>query len=162
MEIYFPEYKDAFGKEDGAFCMEVLKTAPFPEDIRALGTDGIRNIWHEAKLRGRGYSRAALILKMAQDSVGLKGGTAAAEQKVKWLAEMGDISRFDDVKEIQKLSGLGLVAVFFYGIDMCYFFCIACFCIFYDAAHGCFGNKFIIRMEAKSFVQIIREIRSFV
>ena len=25
------------------------------------------------------------------------------------LAEMGDISRFDDVKEIQKLSGLGLV-----------------------------------------------------
>lgn len=26
------------------------------------------------------------------------------------MAEMGDISRFDDVKEIQKLSGLGLVA----------------------------------------------------
>ena len=26
------------------------------------------------------------------------------------LAEMGDISRFDDVKEIQTLSGLGLVA----------------------------------------------------
>ena len=26
------------------------------------------------------------------------------------LAEMGDISRFDDVKEIQKLSSLGLVA----------------------------------------------------
>lgn len=26
------------------------------------------------------------------------------------LAEMGDIARFDDVKEIQKLSGLGLVA----------------------------------------------------
>lgn len=26
------------------------------------------------------------------------------------LAEMGDISKFDDVKEIQRLSGLGLVA----------------------------------------------------
>lgn len=26
------------------------------------------------------------------------------------LAEMGDISRFDDVKEIQKLSGLNLVS----------------------------------------------------
>ena len=26
------------------------------------------------------------------------------------LAEMGDISRFDDVKEIQRLSGMGLVA----------------------------------------------------
>ena len=26
------------------------------------------------------------------------------------LAEMGDVSRFDDVKEIQKLSGMGLVS----------------------------------------------------
>jgi transposase len=29
MKIYFPEYKDAFGKIDGSFCMEVLKRAPF-------------------------------------------------------------------------------------------------------------------------------------
>jgi hypothetical protein len=27
MKIYFPEYKDAFGKIDRAFCMEVLKKA---------------------------------------------------------------------------------------------------------------------------------------
>ena len=33
MKIYFPEYKDAFGKIDGAFCLEVLKVAPFPEDL---------------------------------------------------------------------------------------------------------------------------------
>ena len=33
MKIYFPEYKDAFGKIDGAFCLEVLKVAPFPETI---------------------------------------------------------------------------------------------------------------------------------
>lgn len=26
------------------------------------------------------------------------------------IAEMGDISRFDEVKEVQKLSGMGLVA----------------------------------------------------
>ena len=30
MKIYFPEYKDAFGKIDGAFSLELLKTAPFP------------------------------------------------------------------------------------------------------------------------------------
>lgn len=63
----------------------------------ALGNDGIRKIWHDAKLRGRGYSRAGEILKYARESIGI-------------LAEMGDISRFDDVKEIQKLSGLGLIA----------------------------------------------------
>ena len=35
MKIYFPEYKDAFGKIDGAFCLEVLKVAPFPDELVA-------------------------------------------------------------------------------------------------------------------------------
>jgi hypothetical protein len=156
MKIYFPEYKDAFGKIDGAFCLEVLKKAPFPEDITETGNDGIRQIWHDAKLRGRGYSRAGEIVRYAAESIGITEGIEASRRKVKWivdtilamdkelsevetqlnlkclmiphaenllmisglgentlagiLAEIGDISRFDDVKEIQKLSGLGLVA----------------------------------------------------
>ena len=156
MKIYFPEYKDAIGKVDGAFCLELLRKAPFPEDVIALGSEGIRQIWHDSKLRGRGYSRADKIMKYANESIGLKNGTEAGRMAVKWfaeqikdldkqladvesklvqkcmeiphaenileiagvgervltgiLAEMGDISRFDDVKEIQKLSGLGLVA----------------------------------------------------
>ena len=143
-------------KIDGAFCMAVLKEAPFPEDILKLGGEGIREIWHQAKLRGRGYSRAAEIVKYAETSIGLKDGTAAGREAVRWfaekimeldeelaeienklnekcreiphaenvleipgiggkilsgiLAEMGDISRFDDAKELQKLSGLGLVS----------------------------------------------------
>ena len=156
MKIYFPEYKDALGKADGAFSLELLRQAPFPEDLTALGEDGIRRIWHEARLRGRGYSRAGEIVQYAKASVGIRDGAAAGRTAVKWfvqkiqeldaelaaieeqirqkcqeiphagnileisgiggntlsgiLAEMGDISRFDDVKEIQKLSGLGLVA----------------------------------------------------
>lgn len=156
MKIYFPEYKDAFGKIDGAFCIAVLKEAPFPEDILRLGAEGLRDIWHKAKLRGRSYSRAEEIVKYAETSIGLKEGTAAGKEAVRWfaekireldeelveiedklagkcgeiphaenvleipgiggkilsgiLAEMGDITRFDDVKEIQKLSGLGLVS----------------------------------------------------
>lgn len=156
MKIYFPEYMDAFGKLDGAFTLEVLKKAPFPEDILGLGAEGLKNIWHEAKLRGRGYSKAEEIVRTAQNSIGLTEGTVAGRTAVKWfaqkalelgvqlkeveeslhqkcreipyaenileiegigenilagiLAEMGDIDRFDDVKEIQKLSGMGLVA----------------------------------------------------
>jgi transposase len=156
MKICFPEYKSAFGKIDGVFCLEVLKRAPFPEDLIALGVDGIRQIWHDAKLRGRGYSRVGEILQYARESVGIQDGADASKLVVKWfvekimeldeqlsdienqmnekclkiphagnileisgigenilsgiLAEMGDISRFDDEKEIQKLSGLGLVA----------------------------------------------------
>lgn len=156
LKIYFPEYVNAFGKIDGPFTLEVLKTAPIPRDIITLGTEGLRNIWHEAKLRGRGYSKASDIVNYAQGSVGLTDGTNAGREAIKWfakqimildeqlsevedilhkkcqeipyaenvleikgvgenilagiLAEMGDISRFDDVKEIQKLSGMGLVA----------------------------------------------------
>ena len=156
MKIYFPEYMDAFGKLDGVFTLMILKQAPFPADILELGADGLREIWREAKLRGRGYSRAEHIVKLASDSVGLKHGTGGSREAVKCfveqilyltakleeieealhqkcreipyaenllgiegigenilagiLAEMGDVRRFDDVKEIQKLSGLGLVA----------------------------------------------------
>ena len=156
MKIYFPEYMDAFGKLDGAFTLEILREAPFPEDILALGIEGLKDIWHRAKLRGRGYSRANEIVRYAESSVGLKQGTDGGRKAVRYfaeqtvelaakldeieeilhqkcreipyaenlldikgigenilagiLAEMGDITRFDDVKEIQKLSGLGLVA----------------------------------------------------
>lgn len=156
MKIYFPEYREAFGKLDGAFTLEALKAAPFPEDIVRSGVDGLKDIWHSAKLRGRGYSRADQIVQYAKESVGLKHGTAGGRKAVKIfaeqieslsevldeieaelhqkcreipyaenileirgigenilagiLAEMGDITRFDDASEIQKLSGLGLVA----------------------------------------------------
>ena len=62
MKIYFPEYKDTLEKVDGAFSLELLKQAPFPDNLIAHGEDGIRKIWHDAKLRGRGYSRAREIL----------------------------------------------------------------------------------------------------
>ncbi|MBQ8983252.1 MAG: IS110 family transposase [Lachnospiraceae bacterium] len=156
MKISFPEYMDAFGKLEGTFTLTILKEAPLPEDILSLGIEGLREIWHEARLRGRGYSRAEQIIRHASESVGLKSGTAGSREAVRCfveqilyltkklddieeslhqkcreiphaenlleigglgenilsgiLAEMGDISRFDDVKEIQKLSGLGLVA----------------------------------------------------
>lgn len=74
MKIYFPEYADAFGKLEGAFALEILKAAPIPSDILALGADGLRDIWHEAKLRGRGYSRSNAIVNCAKTSVGLKDG----------------------------------------------------------------------------------------
>lgn len=156
MKIHFPEYKEALGKVDGSFSLALLKAASFPKDLMALGEDGIRQIWRDAGLRGRGYSRAGEIIRYAQVSVGIKEGVGAAREVVQWLverilemneklaaieeqlnqkcleipyashvleipgigqntlsgilAEMGDISRFDDVKEIQKMSGLGLVA----------------------------------------------------
>ena len=156
MKIFFPEYMDAFGSIDGKFTLELLRTAPFPKDLIELGTEGIREVWHSAKLRGRGYGRAKTIYECAKSSVGLKSGTVGGREAVRWfvneairleemldeietvlhskcreipnaenlleirgmgenilsgiMAELGDVSRFDDTNEIQKLSGMNLVA----------------------------------------------------
>lgn len=156
MKIYFPEYKEAFGKLDGPFTLAVLKEAPLPADILEIGTDGLKEIWREAGLRGRGYSRADKIVGYAAESIGLKEGSSSGKEAIQWfveqsivlkvkmddiearihqkcreipyaenilaingigetilsgiLAEMGDIRRFEVAKEIQKISGLGLVA----------------------------------------------------
>lgn len=110
MKIFFSEYKDALGKVDGAFSLELLKQAPFPEDLAELGEDGIRKIWHDAEIaviedqinqKCQEIPHAGNILEIS----GMGENTLSGI-----LAEMGDISRFDDVKEIQKLSGSGLVA----------------------------------------------------
>lgn len=156
LKIYFPEYKEVLGKTEGTFSLELLKQVPFPDDLAALKEEGIRQIWHNAKLRGCGYSRAGEILEYAQTSVGIREGKENGKLVVQWfvqkileldaefalieaqinqkcleishtdkvlkicgisentlsgmMVEMGDISRFDDVKEIQKLSGLVLVS----------------------------------------------------
>ena len=94
LKIYFPEYMDAFGKIDGTFTLEILKVSAIPSDITALGAEGMKNIWHNAKLRGRGYSRANEIVSYAEKSVGLTDGTDAGREAVKWYAEQ--ILRLDE------------------------------------------------------------------
>ena len=155
LTLHFTGYKKAFGDIDGAFTLALLEEAPFPDDLVALGEDGIRDVWRGRKLRGGGYRNASRILRRAEESVGQKEGIGFSRDKVKWyaaqlreitekladvekslaekfkevpyaenalkipgigdnilsgiIAEMGDAARFDNVKEIQKLSGLGLV-----------------------------------------------------
>lgn len=87
LKICFPEYQEAFGKPDGAFTLKVLKKAPFPEDIPALGEDGLKEIWRAAKLKGSSYSKAGRIVRYAGESVGLTDGTQAGKRTVRWFAE---------------------------------------------------------------------------
>ena len=125
MKIYFPEYKDAFGKVDGLFCMEILKKAPFPEDILELGEEGLRNIWKEAR-PVRWFAEEAMRLKEKLDgieemlhrkcrqipyAVNLLEISGIGEDILSGIvSDMGDITRFDDPGEIQKISGFSLVA----------------------------------------------------
>lgn len=152
LQQYFPEYLEVYNKFDAESGFLVLEKAPLPADIIKLGAEGIKQIWKDAKLRGRlGISRAQTLIEAAQESVGLQGGEAARfriwvlisdyrrkqeqlervdeilQKKVilvpnvekllaikgvgfssvaGFIAEVGDIGRFTDPKQIQKLAGL--------------------------------------------------------
>lgn len=152
LQQYFPEYLEVYNKFDAESGFLVLEKAPLPADIIKLGAEGIKQIWKDAKLRGRlGISRAQTLIEAAQESVGLEGGEAARfriwvlisdyrrkqeqlervdeilQKKVilvpnvekllaikgvgfssvaGFIAEVGDIGRFTDPKQIQKLAGL--------------------------------------------------------
>ncbi|MGN0362447.1 MAG: IS110 family transposase [Bilifractor sp.] len=152
LQQYFPEYLEVYNKFDAESGFLVLEKAPLPADIIKLGAEGIKQIWKDAKLRGRlGISRAQTLIEAAQESVGLQGGEAARfriwvlisdyrrkqeqlervdeilQKKVMlvpnvekllaikgvgfssvagFIAEVGDIGRFTDLKQIQKLAGL--------------------------------------------------------
>lgn len=153
--IYFPEYKDVYGKKDSKSGIMVLEQAPLPADIKALGVDGVNKIWRDAKLRGAGLKRAKKLVEAAEHSIGSQEGLTAARMEIKnlladyktyssrldelvglidklmteipyvdkllqikgvgiktvsgFVAEVGDIRRFDNPKQIQKLAGYALV-----------------------------------------------------
>ena len=155
ISIYFPEYKDVYGKMDAVSGLMVLKEAPLPAKIRELGAEGINQIWRNAKLRGAGMKRAKTLLSAAEHSIGSQEAPEAAaleieslledyekykgrmaelmgrmEEKIKevpyvekllaihgiglktvcgFLAEVGELSRFDNPKQVQKLAGYAIV-----------------------------------------------------
>lgn len=156
LAIHFPEYLGLYTRFDAASGLAVLEKAPLPKEVIALGVNGIRRIWHEKKMRGRGVTedRAKTLVEAAHNSVGIAGGTGTKSElymlleehrlwtsqlevvnkvleetilKVQYaekllaikgvgiitiagfIAEVGDIRRFDSPKQIQKYAGLELV-----------------------------------------------------
>ena len=152
--IYFPEYRNVYGRTDAKSGMMILKRAPLPEDIVALGVEGVNQIWREAKLKGAGLKRARVLVDAAEHSIGSREGIIAARLEIRillasyestleqlqeimtlieslvkqipmaeklmeiegigiksvsgFLAEVGDVSRFDSPKQLQKLAGLAI------------------------------------------------------
>ena len=156
LAIHFPEYLGLYTRFDAISGLTVLEKAPLPKDVIALGVNGIRKIWHDKKMRGRGVTedRAKTLVEAAHNSVGLDGGIGTKselymllEEHRLWtsqleavnkvleemilkvphvekllaikgvgsitiagfIAEVGDIRRFDSPKQIQKYAGLELV-----------------------------------------------------
>ena len=154
--IYFPEMKDVYKKPNAKSGMMVIKKAPLPVDIKALGVDGVNQIWRDAKLKGAGLKRAKTLVEVAERSIGNTEAPGSARIEIRMLladyevyskrmdelmveieeklseipyidklleingvgiktvscfvAEVGDISRFDNPKQLQKLAGYAIVS----------------------------------------------------
>ena len=83
--IYFPEYKDVYGKLDALSGMMILKEAPLPGDIVKLGVDGVNKVWRNAKLRAVGLKRARTLVNKAEHSIGSQAAPEAARMELEIL-----------------------------------------------------------------------------
>lgn len=153
--IYFPEYREVYKNLYAVSGMMILRKAPLPADIAALGVQGVNQIWRDAKMKAVGLKRAMTLVNAAMNSIGKTEGPEAARIELKnlledidrymnrinelmtllaekaseipyidkllrirgvgpktaygFIAEVGDIRRFDDPKQLQKLAGFAIV-----------------------------------------------------
>ena len=128
LSIHFPEYLGIYTRFDAASGMAVLEKAPLPKEIITLGVSGIRKIWHDKKLRGRGVTedRAKILVEAAHNSVGLGGGYGTKselymllEEHRLWTSQLENINKvleeaIQQVKYVDKLldiKGIGTVTI---------------------------------------------------
>lgn len=86
LKIYFPEYLKVYRNIFSESGMTVLETAPLPQDIIHLGSEGINGLWRAKKLRAVGMKRAMTLVEAAHNSIGLQGG-ACVRMEVQMLLE---------------------------------------------------------------------------
>ena len=128
LAIHFPEYLGIYSRFDAASGLAVLEKAPLPRDVIALGVNGVRKIWHEKRMRGRGVSedRATILVEAAHNSVGLAGGVGARselymllEEHRLWTAQLETVERViaetvSKVKYVENMlaiKGVGVITV---------------------------------------------------
>lgn len=155
LAMHFPEYTSVYRVFTAKSGLLLLKNVPFPDEIAALGPEGINRIWRAGRIRAVGMKKANALFEAAKDSIGTIQGREAErlyiriliedlESKEKqleqvtekleelceklpearhmlsipgvgvgtvagFLGETGELSRFRNPRQIQKLAGLSLV-----------------------------------------------------
>ena len=128
LAIHFPEYLGIYKNFDAASGLAVLEKAPLPKDVIALGVEGIRRIWHDKKIRGKGVTedRARTLVEAAHNSIGLDGGAGTRselymllEEHRLWTSQKDAIEKALEetifkVKYVEKLlaiKGVGVITI---------------------------------------------------
>ncbi|MBQ8006855.1 MAG: IS110 family transposase [Lachnospiraceae bacterium] len=128
LAVHFPEYLGIYTRFDAASGLAVLEKAPLPKDIVALGIEGIRKIWHEKKMRGRGVTedRAKILVEAAHNSIGLDGGAGTRselcmllEEHRLWNSQLEAVEKaleetalkVDHVEKLLAIKGVGIITI---------------------------------------------------
>ena len=128
LAVHFPEYLGIYTRFDATSGLAVLEKAPLPKDIVALGIDGIRKIWHDNRMRGRGVTedRAKILVEAAHNSIGLDGGTGTRselymllEEHRLWISQLEAVEKaleettlkVDHVEKLLAIKGVGIITI---------------------------------------------------
>lgn len=111
LDEYFPEYQKVFKDLTGKVSLYLLNNHPFPDDILALGVDGIIQVFRKIIKRSLGYEKAKALFEAASNSIGLPSNASAKMklslhlQELQFLAEQ--ITQIETAME-EQLQATGL------------------------------------------------------
>lgn len=127
LSLYFPEFHTAFSSWEGKSALIILQEMPTPEDIIAVGEEGILRRWQQDKIRGIGSKRAKLLVEAARNSIGIKAGIQGACQELSFLLETYALyqqqyqqtletveeltKQIPCIEEALKIPGIGLITI---------------------------------------------------
>ena len=128
LAIHFPEYMGIYTRFDASSGLAVLEKAPLPKDVIALGVNGIRKLWHDKKMRGRGVTedRAKILVEAAHNSIGLDGGAGTRselymllEEHRLWISQLEAVEKalseavlkVDHVENLLAIKGVGSITI---------------------------------------------------
>jgi transposase len=87
IDLRFPEFSSVFKTLEGKAALLTLQRFPTPQEVLALGVEGIVATWKKHMKRHCGISYAQALVEQAQRSVGTKDGLQAAKMSLAILLE---------------------------------------------------------------------------
>lgn len=126
LKIHFPEYLIVYKQIHTVSGLMVLEQAPLPQDIIALGVDGINRIWREAKLRSVGIKRAKTLVEAAHNSIGRPGGRCSRTELILLLEDYRtkrqqleaitavleeEVRKIPHIEQLLAIKGVGIVTI---------------------------------------------------
>ena len=87
LDRFFPEYTQVFKDWEGKASLITLRCFPPPQDVVNAGEEHIAREWKKEVQRAVGLKRAQLLVRTAQESIGITAGAKAARMELAVLLE---------------------------------------------------------------------------